>query len=203
MATAIDIGDPDDIHPADKRSVGRRLAALALRECFGHGDVEAYGPRVSRVEIEGAEVRVRLAHAAGLRTADGSATVFGFELAGADQAFCAAEGRIDGEHVVVRSTAVTAPLAVRYAFADCPHVQPGQRCRLCPPSLSVPIAPAIRLHDDPCDGSPGPLALDQDDHVSRRERGRGPSNLSPRQKVGEGPRLQRHVAGLRGVVQEG
>jgi sialate O-acetylesterase len=121
MATAIDLGDPHDIHPKDKRSVGRRLAALALRERFGCDDVEAYGPRLSRVEIDGPEVRVHFAHAAQLRTV-GDAKVSGFELAGADLVFFPAEGAIQGESVVVRSQAVSSPVAVRYAFADCPDV---------------------------------------------------------------------------------
>jgi sialate O-acetylesterase len=122
MAIAIDLGDPDDIHPADKHSVGRRLAALALRERFGFVDVEAYGPCLSRVDIEGADVRVRFAHGEGLRTTDGGTTVHGFELAASDLVFCRAEGVIEGTSVVIRAPMVSAPVAVRYAFADCPHV---------------------------------------------------------------------------------
>ncbi len=127
MATAIDLGDPHDIHPAEKREVGRRLALLALRDLYGFGDLEASGPVARSVEIgaagvRGGEARVRFAHAQGLTTRDGTGRPIGFELAGGDMRFCAAEARVDGESVVLSAAAVPRPVAVRYAFRDCPEV---------------------------------------------------------------------------------
>jgi sialate O-acetylesterase len=122
MVTAIDIGDPMDIHPTNKREVGRRLAALALADHFGLDDVAAHGPRLARVEMSAGAARVRFAHAAGLRTTDGGPLVRGFQLAGDDLVFHEAEGRIDGESVIVAAASVPAPAAVRYAFSDCPAI---------------------------------------------------------------------------------
>jgi sialate O-acetylesterase len=126
LATTIDIGDPDDIHPANKREVGRRLALLALRQSYADGSVEAYGPRLARVEIgrPGAEGRARVhyANAEGLRTVDGDERVLGFEIAGGPLVFVTAAARIEGETVVVTSPDVPQPVAVRYAFRDCPEV---------------------------------------------------------------------------------
>jgi sialate O-acetylesterase len=122
MVTTIDIGDPMDIHPANKHEVGRRLAALALAEHFGFRDVIAHGPRLLRVEMGAGAVRVAFAHAAGLRTTDGGALVRGFQVAGDDLVFHEAEGRIEGESVVVTAPAVPTPAAVRYAFSDCPPI---------------------------------------------------------------------------------
>jgi len=45
--------------------------------------------------------------------------VLGFALAGADREYHPAEARIDETEVVVKSAAVSAPLTVRYAWADC------------------------------------------------------------------------------------
>ena len=45
IASAIDAGDPLNIHPLDKRTVGERLAAWALGNVYGRKDVVPTGPR--------------------------------------------------------------------------------------------------------------------------------------------------------------
>ena len=50
MATAIDIGNQDDIHPKNKQEVGRRLALLALRKTYGK-DVVAEAPVPVRWDV--------------------------------------------------------------------------------------------------------------------------------------------------------
>ncbi len=44
MATAVDVGNPTDIHPKNKQEVGRRLALLALKNTYGF-DVVADAPK--------------------------------------------------------------------------------------------------------------------------------------------------------------
>jgi sialate O-acetylesterase len=117
MAVALDIGDPLDIHPRNKRDVGRRLALLALGRTYGQV-VECEGPRLEHVAIDGGRATAHLAHAAGLRTHDGTEAVLGFALAGADRHYHPADARIHGETVVVSSPSVPAPRTVRYAWAD-------------------------------------------------------------------------------------
>ncbi len=58
-------------------------------------------------------------HTGGGLTARGGA-LKGFEVAGADRKFTAAEARIDGSTVVVSNPAVPAPLYVRYGWSDNP-----------------------------------------------------------------------------------
>lgn len=114
VAVTLDVGDPRDIHPKQKRPVGERLARLALAQLYGR-DVETSGPSFVRAERDGAALRVHFAHAAGLRAsaADGP-----FELAGADRVFHPARARVDGQTLVVESAAVPEPVAVRYAWCD-------------------------------------------------------------------------------------
>jgi sialate O-acetylesterase len=118
MAVAIDIGNPDDIHPRDKLDVGLRLALWALADAYGQ-KVEQSGPLYDSSAVEGERVRLRFKHAAGLKTRDGSAPV-GFYVAGSDRKFRPAEARIEGDAVVVWSDEVKSPVAVRYAWADNP-----------------------------------------------------------------------------------
>jgi sialate O-acetylesterase len=120
MATAIDVGDPVDIHPRDKRTLGHRLAALALHE-FGLRSAPAGGPRLVGHEVRAGEFHLRFgATAGGLRTARSGEPVRGFYLAGADRRWVSADARLDGDRIVLRSTAVAAPVAARYAWVNNP-----------------------------------------------------------------------------------
>jgi sialate O-acetylesterase len=118
MAAAIDIGEPENIHPGNKREVGRRLALAARALVYGE-KIEYSGPVFRRAAREGAALRVWFDHAEGLRAKGGA--VRGFEVAGADGEFAAAEAVIEGDSVMVRSTPVENPRYVRYAWADNPE----------------------------------------------------------------------------------
>ena len=118
QAVSIDIGDPDDIHPRNKQDVGRRLARIALAQVYGQ-PVAFRGPTFARLERQGSSLVVHFDHAAGLQGRDGAAPE-GFEVAGADQRFHPAQARVEGTTVVITADAVPAPMAVRYAWRNCP-----------------------------------------------------------------------------------
>jgi sialate O-acetylesterase len=59
MIVTGDIGNTDDIHPNDKGTVGRRLAALALKRDYGFDDIVADYPRVISADVRGREVVVK------------------------------------------------------------------------------------------------------------------------------------------------
>lgn len=117
MASAIDIGDPNDIHPRNKLEVGRRLAALALSGTYGKAGVPCSGPVLATLSLRGRECRFDFTHAEGLRTSDGAA-VRAFEVAGPSGEFVDAPARIEGEAVIVTSPNDAPIRAVRYAFRD-------------------------------------------------------------------------------------
>ncbi|HJV62189.1 MAG TPA: sialate O-acetylesterase [Albitalea sp.] len=120
MATAIDVGNADDIHPRNKRTLGHRLAALALHE-LGLRAAPASGPRLLGSAARGGEFELRFADTAGgLRTARAGEPLRGFYLAGADRRWVPAEARFDGDRVVLHSPEVPAPVAARYAWVDNP-----------------------------------------------------------------------------------
>jgi sialate O-acetylesterase len=119
MAVAIDIGDPYDIHPKNKQEVGRRLALDAEAIAYGR-DVVYSGPICESMAVEGNKARLRFKHSDRGLVAKGAAGLKGFEVAGEDRKFFAAEATIERDSVVVRSAQVARPVAVRYAWADNP-----------------------------------------------------------------------------------
>ncbi|MFN3862394.1 MAG: sialate O-acetylesterase [Roseateles sp.] len=120
MAVAIDVGDPVDIHPRNKRTLGSRLAQLALRD-LGLRTTPATGPQLMRTEVRGNEIWLHFKHTAGgLRTTRAGDPLRGFMVAGADRRFVAADARIEGNAVVLSSAAVARPQAARYAWIDNP-----------------------------------------------------------------------------------
>jgi sialate O-acetylesterase len=122
MATTIDLGDPNDIHPKNKREVGRRLAIDVLHDVYHNFAEVAASPYVKTVHVNDDEVWVRFESTGGkLKTTDERPPV-GFAIAGADHKFHWAEGRIRGDWVILSSKDVPKPVAVRYAWADNPDV---------------------------------------------------------------------------------
>jgi sialate O-acetylesterase len=130
MAVTIDLGAHDDIHPRNKREVGRRLALLALAQVH-HEPVEASGPVYAGHSLLGdGRLRIRFRHATGLEAAapppatppagSGAGRLIGFEIAGADRQFVSAAAEIEGETVVLSAPGVPKPVAARYAFGDDP-----------------------------------------------------------------------------------
>jgi len=122
MATAIDLADkdnPDDIHPHNKREVGRRLSLIALATVY-HQNLPSYsGPLFSGFEVEGNQVRLSFTHTAGGLAAGGD-QLEGFAISGKDGKFVWENAKIDGETVLVSSDQVSEPASVRYGWASNP-----------------------------------------------------------------------------------
>ncbi len=127
MAVLIDVGEADNIHPADKRSPGERLARLALAKSYGK-NVVATGPMFESMSIGADKVRLTFSGADGGLTAKPvghkvtrpESPVQGFAICGADRKWAWAQAVIDGKSVLVWSPDVPRPIAVRYAWADNP-----------------------------------------------------------------------------------
>lgn len=114
MVVTMDVGDPLDIHPRDKQTVGERLARLALHRTFGKTDVPCDGPEFASARAEGSGVRVVLRHAEGLESRGGPPE--GFEVAGADGVFRKAAARVEGDAIVLNAEGVREPRAVRFGW---------------------------------------------------------------------------------------
>ena len=118
VASAVDVGDVDDIHPKDKQTVGERLAAAALAQTYG-GKEEGSGPLFRSMTRSGNTLLVAFDHAdGGLSARNGE--LRGFRVAGGDQVFHPADAAIVGDEVAVSSPEVPEPVAVCYGWSDNP-----------------------------------------------------------------------------------
>ncbi len=117
MAVTVDLGERDSLHPKNKRSVGERLARLALANAYGE-KIVCSGPFYRGYQIKGNKVTVDFDHAArGLKSSDGTSLKC-FEIAGSDRAFIPAHAEIVGNQVEVSSERVLEPVAVRFCFKE-------------------------------------------------------------------------------------
>ena len=116
MAVTMDIGNPQDIHPTNKRDVGHRLALWALAKDYNQ-DLVYSGPLYHHHEISGSTIRVTFEHiGAGLVADKGSPNHF--EIAGEDQTYYPAQTLLDNDAVIVSSPKVNNPVTVRYGWSN-------------------------------------------------------------------------------------
>jgi len=120
-AVIIDIGEGKDIHPRNKQDVAKRLARWALAETYERQDIFCRSPIYKQMEKQGAKVILSFDNVEnGWRPFDVNEPL-GFTIAGDDHVFHSATARILGDgRIEVSSPNVTAPVAVRYAWADNP-----------------------------------------------------------------------------------
>ncbi len=111
------VDDLRDIHPRDKKTVGERLANLALVRTYGRHDIEAVGPSFRSMTVDGGKAVLDFGHADGLAARDGKPLSW-FDIAGADGRYYPAKASIEQGRVVVSSPKVPAPASVRFAWDE-------------------------------------------------------------------------------------
>ena len=115
MAVTVDVGDPANLHPKDKKTVGYRLALVARRTVYGDRRV-AVSPVYETVRFKGGRAFVRFdSGGAPLVKKD---TLKEFELCGADGIWRPAKAELKGDVVEVWSDRILRPVAVRYAWRN-------------------------------------------------------------------------------------
>ena len=114
LAITVDTGDADNIHPTDKLPVGERLALLALKNTYGRTVVCA-GPSFAKLEPLPGALRIHFSNTEGGLVVKGD-KLGEFSVAGTDRIWHWAEARIEGDAVIVSSSQVPNPVAVRYAW---------------------------------------------------------------------------------------
>lgn len=117
MASLMDLGEKDNIHPGGKKAAGERLAFLALARTYGEKGYACSGPTLQDFIIEGNMAKLSF------NNAENGLTTFGkelknFEIAGENKRFFEAKAFITREGITLFAPQVANPVAVRYAFKD-------------------------------------------------------------------------------------
>jgi len=116
MAITMDIGEEDDIHPANKQDVGKRLARLALANVYGKSEVLASGPLYKSQQLYPFYIDLDFDYVGSGLKAKG--VLRGFEIAGEDGVFHPAIAKIIDNKVRVTSKKVKNPKRVRYGWEN-------------------------------------------------------------------------------------
>ncbi len=120
LAVILDVGDADDIHPKDKKTVGQRLAQWALAKVYGRAGSPG-GPLYRGYRSEGSRIRILFDQAEkGLALRDGDA-VRTLMIAGKEGDFMPARSSLEEASLVAWHDEIPEPVAVRYAWADNPE----------------------------------------------------------------------------------
>ncbi|MDE6755859.1 MAG: 9-O-acetylesterase, partial [Muribaculaceae bacterium] len=118
VATAIDLGNPVDIHPKNKQEVARRLSLLARNKTYGQ-DVACEAPKCVGTKVSGNKMTLTFdapVHAT-------SSAALGFIIGDKDGNWQAAKAEIgaDGKTVTLTAPKISRPVAARYDWADYPN----------------------------------------------------------------------------------
>lgn len=116
MATAIDLGNPIDIHPTNKAEVARRLTMLALDKTYGMKQ-KCNTPRYIDSKIGSGYVELTFND--NIKATGGAVT--GFIIKDKDGTWAYANARLTSDRTIrLSSPLVQNPVAVRYNWADYP-----------------------------------------------------------------------------------
>lgn len=117
MACLMDVGEPHNIHPANKETAGERLAYWALAKTYGFSGFAYSGPVYNNMEINGSTIKLNFDYAANGLTTFGK-PLTNFTIAGKDKKFYPANATLSRKGLFVSSPHVAKPVAVRYAFKN-------------------------------------------------------------------------------------
>ncbi|MEO6052428.1 MAG: sialate O-acetylesterase [Chthoniobacterales bacterium] len=120
MAITIDVGDPGDVHPKNKKDVGERLARIALANEYGQ-KIESSGPLIRTAKFSNGKTQLEFDHANGLKTTNGQPPL-NFEVGDGTGAFKPATAAIVNNAIVLECAEISAPKFVRYAWVPNPTV---------------------------------------------------------------------------------
>lgn len=122
VTVTIDLGEWNDIHPINKKDIGKRLALSARNIAYGEKDLVHSGPILATQSIENGKITLTFSNVAnGITSKDGEELRW-FSIADYDKKFVWAKTKVIGkDKIEVWNEAVKNPKYVRYAWQDNPE----------------------------------------------------------------------------------
>ncbi|AFL84725.1 protein of unknown function (DUF303) [Belliella baltica DSM 15883] len=121
MAITIDVGEANDIHPLDKKSVGDRLALQALKLAYDEKMGPFSGPLFEKAKIRKGKVKLIFKETGqGLSTSDGE-SLSGFAISDENGNFNWVNAEILDHSIILDIQEYTVPFKIRYAWANNPE----------------------------------------------------------------------------------
>jgi sialate O-acetylesterase len=117
LAVIIDLGEWNDIHPLDKKTVGDRLALQALKVAYKK-NITADGPVYQSMKVEGN--KIILSFRPGTDDFEPVSELKGFAIKGKDGKYEWAKAKIESNKIIVWNDTISNPISVRYDWADNP-----------------------------------------------------------------------------------
>ncbi|WP_449387611.1 sialate O-acetylesterase [Chryseobacterium lineare] len=117
LAVIIDIGEWNDIHPLNKKTVGDRLALQALK-IADKENIVADGPVYQSMKTDGN--KIILSFKKGTDDFIPVSELKGFAIKGKDGSYQWAKAKIQGKNIMVWNEEIKDPVSVRYDWADNP-----------------------------------------------------------------------------------
>ncbi|SDG22990.1 sialate O-acetylesterase [Epilithonimonas hungarica] len=117
LAVIIDIGEWNDIHPLNKKTVGDRLA-LQAQKVADKKNIIADGPVYQSMKIEGNKIVLSFKN--GTDDFAPASELKGFAIKGKDGKYEWAKAKIEGNKIIVWNETISNPVSVRYDWADNP-----------------------------------------------------------------------------------
>jgi sialate O-acetylesterase len=119
MAVTIDLGEWNDIHPLNKKEVGKRLALGAEKVAYNENNVYS-GPIYRSMQVSGNKIILTFSNCGSGLISKENGELKEFAIAGQDGEYLWAKARIENNKVIVWNDVINHPVSVRYAWADNP-----------------------------------------------------------------------------------
>lgn len=138
LAVAIDVGEPYELHPANKQEVGRRLARAARRVVYG--ERLRLGAQPASARREAARVVVTFDDVDAELLARSGKAPTAFELCGTADGSCRyVDARLEGDRVVLDASGSSDVARVRHGWADAPICTLTDRSGLPVPPFEIDV----------------------------------------------------------------